>query len=112
MDAWRTPKLVLPAHLPDQRAQFCLDTRAPSPRVRFPTPIVTEAGSMPPHQRLRLDNRNDLQDRRKPSIHLDEEPALVVGGLGSTLAWWANSRPQASPPAPLGGLTAPASASN
>src|SRR5216684_7990705 len=51
---------------------------------RFPTPITTKAGPMPPHQRLRLDNRNDRQDRWKPSIHLDEEPAVVVGKLGST----------------------------
>jgi hypothetical protein len=65
-------------------AQFHLDWRAPSPGVRFPTPIATKAGPMPPHQRFRLDNRNDLQDRRKPSIHLDEEPAVVVGRLGST----------------------------
>jgi hypothetical protein len=35
------------------------------------------------HQRLRLDNRNDLQDRQKPSIHLNEEPAVFVGKLGS-----------------------------
>jgi hypothetical protein len=33
---------------------------------------------VPTHQRLRLDNRYDLQDRRKTSIHLDEEPAVVV----------------------------------
>src|ERR1700694_2745094 len=83
VDAWRTPKLVLRAHLPDQRAQFYLDSRAPSPRVRFPTLIATKAGPMPPHQRFRLDNRNDLQDRWKPSIHLDEEPVVVVGKLGS-----------------------------
>jgi hypothetical protein len=39
---------------------------------------------MPPHQRFKLDNRNDRQDRWKPSIHLDEEPAVVVGKLGPT----------------------------
>jgi len=33
---------------------------------------------MPTHQRLRLDNRNDRQDRRKTSIHLDEEPAVAI----------------------------------
>ena len=33
---------------------------------------------MPMHQRFRLDNPHDLQDRRKPSIHLEEEPAIVV----------------------------------
>src|SRR5258705_5769277 len=39
---------------------------------------------MPPHQRFRLNNPNDLQDRWKPSIHLDEEPAVDVGRLSST----------------------------
>ena len=31
VDTWRTPKLVLRTHLPDQRAQFRLDRRSPSP---------------------------------------------------------------------------------
>jgi hypothetical protein len=31
VDAWRSPKLVLRAHPPDQRAQFHLDSGAPSP---------------------------------------------------------------------------------
>src|SRR6202035_5214200 len=69
---------------PDQRAQFYLDSRAPSPRVRFPMPIATKAGPMPTHQCLRLDTRNDLQDRWKPSIYLDEEPAGIAGRLSST----------------------------
>jgi hypothetical protein len=30
------------------------------------------------HERLRTDDRDDLQDQRKPSIQLDEEPAIVV----------------------------------
>jgi len=33
---------------------------------------------MPPRQSFRLNNRHDLQDRRKPSIHLDEEPTVVI----------------------------------
>ena len=33
---------------------------------------------MPTHQRLGTDDREDLQDRRKPSIQLDKEPAIVV----------------------------------
>src|SRR6202171_2377167 len=78
VDARRTPKLVLPAHMPDQRAQLHLNLRAPSPRARFPTPIAAKADPMPPHQRFRLDKRHDLQDRRKSSIHLDEEPAVVI----------------------------------
>src|SRR5271155_1412762 len=30
VDARRTPKQILRAHLPDQRAHFCLDLRSPS----------------------------------------------------------------------------------
>src|SRR4030081_667839 len=37
---------------------------------------------MPAHQRLGTEDRDDLQDRRKPLIHLDEEPAIVVRKLG------------------------------
>jgi hypothetical protein len=33
---------------------------------------------MPTHERFRLDNPHDLQDRRKPAIQLEEEPAIVV----------------------------------
>ena len=84
VDARRAPKLILRAHLPDQRAQLYLDLRAPSPRAQFPTPIAAKADPMPPHQRIRLDNRHDLQDRRKPSIHLEEEPAIIVRKLGPT----------------------------
>src|SRR5260370_31434882 len=74
VNARRTPKQILHAHLPDQRAQFCLDLRAPS---RFPAPIATKAVPMPAHQRLGTEDRDDLQDRRKPTIELDEEPAIV-----------------------------------
>jgi hypothetical protein len=37
---------------------------------------------MPAQQRFRLDNPHDLQDRRKPSIHLEEEAAIVVREAG------------------------------
>jgi hypothetical protein len=33
---------------------------------------------MPLHEGLRTDDREDLQDRRKPSIQLDKEPAIVI----------------------------------
>ena len=79
VDARRSPKRVLDAHPPDQRTEVCLDLRPPSPRARFPTPITAKSGPMPTHERLRLDDREDLQDRRKPSIQLNQEPAIVVG---------------------------------
>jgi hypothetical protein len=40
--------------------------------------MTAKAGPMPPHQRFRLDNRHDLQDRRKPSIHPNGETAVVI----------------------------------
>ncbi|HYS91158.1 MAG TPA: hypothetical protein VEN78_40125 [Bradyrhizobium sp.] len=38
---------------------------------------------MPTHERFRLNNRHDLQDRGKPAIHPNEEPAIVVRKMGS-----------------------------
>src|SRR6266849_11022942 len=78
VDARRTPKQILRAHLPDQRAQFCLDLRSPSPSTRFPTPIAAKAGPMPTHQRFGSNNHENRKDRREPAIELDEEPAVVV----------------------------------
>jgi hypothetical protein len=48
------------------------------PGARFPTPGATKTGPVPPHECFRLDDRDNLQDRRKPSIQLDQEPAVVV----------------------------------
>src|ERR1019366_9156512 len=78
VDTRRTPKRILHAHLPDQRAEVRLDLRSPSRSARFPTPVAAKAGTMPPNERLRLDDREDLQNRRKPSIQLNKEPAVVV----------------------------------
>jgi hypothetical protein len=36
---------------------------------------------MPTNQRLGTDNREDLQDRWKPAISLDEEPAIAPAQL-------------------------------
>jgi len=68
VDARRAPKRVLDAHPPDQRTQIRFDLRAPSPGARLPTPVAAKAGPMPPHQRLRLDDCENVQNRRKPSI--------------------------------------------
>ena len=78
MDARRTPKRVLDAHPPDQRAQVRVDLRPASKGARFPTPVPAKAGPMPTHEGLGTDDRDGLQDRRKPSIQLDEEQAIAV----------------------------------
>src|ERR1039457_399624 len=78
VDARRSPKWVLDAHPPDQRTEVRLDLRPSSPTAQFPTPIPAKARPMPPHERLRLNDRDDMQNRRKPSIQLDKKPAVVV----------------------------------
>src|ERR1700726_3489107 len=62
VDAWRTPKLVLRAHLPDQRAQLRVDLRSPSLWARLPAPVAAKAGPMPTHERLGPDDCESLQD--------------------------------------------------
>jgi hypothetical protein len=79
MDAWRAPQRVIRAHLPDQRAQVCVNLwPTSSQRSGFPTPVPAEAGTMPAHEGFRPDDRNRLQDRRKPPIQLDEEPPIAI----------------------------------
>ena len=76
----RTPKLVLHARLPiSARSSVSICGRPPG-ELDFQK--AAKAGPMPTYQRLRLDNRHDLQDRRKPSIHPDEEPAVAIRELG------------------------------
>jgi len=78
MDTRRAPQRVLDAHLPDQRLQLRVNLRPPSPGARFPPPVAAKAGSMPAHDGLGPDDRENLQDRREPSIQLDQEPAIAV----------------------------------
>src|ERR1700733_11308034 len=75
---WRAPKRIFDAHPPDQYAQLRVDLRAPSPWARRPTPIGAKAGPVPTHERLGLDDCENLQDRREPAIQLDQEPAIMV----------------------------------
>jgi hypothetical protein len=85
VDAWRAPKRILDAHPPDQYAQFRVDRRSPSQWARFPTPVATKAGPVPTHERLGPNDRENLQDRRKPAIQLDKEPAIMVRGPDATM---------------------------
>src|ERR1700723_539593 len=78
VNAWRAPKRILHAHPPDQCAQLRVDLRSPSPWTRLPTPVAAKAGPVPTHERLGPDDCENLQDRRKPAIQLDQEPAIMV----------------------------------
>src|SRR5258705_12071612 len=78
VNAWPAPKRVFDAHPPDQRAQLRVDLRAPSLWARLPTPVAAKAGPVPTHECLGPDDCENLQDRRKPAIQLDKEPAIIV----------------------------------
>src|SRR6202011_3604022 len=78
VNAWRAPKRILHAHPPDQYAQFRVDLRSPSLWARLPTPVAAKTGPVPTHERLGPDDCENLQDRRKPAIQLDKEPAIIV----------------------------------
>jgi hypothetical protein len=85
VNAWRAPKWVLVTHPSDQYAQFRVDRRSPSQWARFPTPVATKAGPVPTHERLGPNDCKNLQDRRKPAIELDKEPAIMVRKLDATM---------------------------
>src|ERR1700694_4302308 len=78
VDAWRAPKRIFDAHPPDQCAQLRVDLRSPSLWARLPTPVAAKAGPVPTHECLGPDDCENLQDRRKPAIELDQEPAVIV----------------------------------
>src|SRR5262249_6555222 len=67
VDARRSPQRVLDTHAPDQGAQLRVNLRPSAKRARLPTPVPTKAGPMPTDERLWTDDRDDLQDRRKPT---------------------------------------------
>jgi hypothetical protein len=46
--------------------------------ARLPTPVAAKAGPVPTHERLGPDDRENLQDRWKPAIQPDQEPAIMV----------------------------------
>src|SRR6266481_7695630 len=83
--AWRAPKRIFDAHPPDQRAQLRFDLRSPSQWARLPTPVATKAGLVPTHERLGLDDCENLQDCWKPAIQLDKEPAIMVREPDATM---------------------------
>src|SRR5450432_328622 len=60
--------------------QFAVDARRAPKRIfdAHPPPVAAKAGPVPTHECLRPDDCENLQDRRKPAIELDKEPAIMV----------------------------------
>src|ERR1700726_4406362 len=84
MNARRTPKQVFSAHLPDQRLQIRTYLRSASQALRFAMPVAAKTGTMPTYHGLRPDDRDGLENRRKPAIQLDEEQPVAVRQLDPT----------------------------
>ena len=78
MDARRSPQRIVNTHPSDERAQVRVDLRPTSQGAGSPTPVPTEAGSVPSHEGLGANDCNGLEDCRKPSIQLDEEQAITI----------------------------------
>src|SRR3954451_13346281 len=79
MDARCSPERVLMAYSHNQRPQVRIDLRASSAIPGLPSLVAAKTSPMPSNQRLRADDLEDCQDRRKPAIELDEEPPICVG---------------------------------
>jgi hypothetical protein len=67
------------------RAAPCRSAVALSPWARLPTPVAAKAGSVPTHERLGPDDRENLQDFWKPTIQLHQEQTIVVREPDATL---------------------------
>jgi len=90
VDVRRSPQLVLEA-LRRINARGSAEMVAVLRNSLIPTPVATKALVMRAQQRLGPDNRDGVQNRRKPAIDLDEEQAITVGQLNP-----AGPRPRSS----------------
>src|SRR2546428_8052029 len=72
-----TPKPIVNAHPPDQRSQFRTDLRSASGGAGFPAPVTAKSSAMPAHKGLWPDDYHGLEDRRAPTIKLNEEQAIA-----------------------------------
>jgi hypothetical protein len=85
VDAPRTPKA-------NSLCSFAGSARAIPPRSAvalsgdaISNANATKAGPMPPHQRVGSNNHKNRKDRRKPTIELNEGPAIVVREMSAAL---------------------------
>jgi hypothetical protein len=50
----------------------------PDATAIFPTPIAAKLRAVPVDERLRTDDGQNLEDRRKPAVKHDQQPAILV----------------------------------
>src|SRR4030081_1574316 len=68
MNTRRAPQGVRTAHLANERAQLSRDLRSANTVAGSPAPIRSEPSTVPANDGLRPDDRNHLEDGRKPPI--------------------------------------------
>ncbi len=78
MDPRRTPQRVLPAHPPDQIAQFTIDLGPPCPLPRFPAPISLETPAMPSQNGLRSNHQSRTKQARPKLGHPYKHRAITA----------------------------------
>ena len=82
VNARRTPKTVRQADVPDQAADLRWYPCPTATRARLPAPVLPETGPMPPDDRLRLDNVDGVQHRRKQAKEPDKEQSIATTNFG------------------------------
>src|SRR5215510_2139 len=81
VNAGCTPELVLPAHPPNEFAQFATDLGTSQPTARLPTPVCSKPCSMPAHDRVRTNNARQAEEARPSPCHPDHECSISAAQL-------------------------------
>ena len=77
MNSRSAPQWVLLAHQPDEIAQLPLDSGPSWRSSRFPTPVGSKSGSMPPQDRGRLNNSGQTEQVRPHSGHPNHQGTVT-----------------------------------
>ena len=78
MDPGCSPLRVFPAHPSDQVTQAPIDLRPPCPLSRFPAPERLEARTVPPQDRLRLNDLGRTEQARPEPGHPDQQRPVTA----------------------------------
>jgi hypothetical protein len=77
MDAWGAPQWVLLALPLDDFAQLTANSGPPWPTARFPAPISPKSCSMPPQDRVRLNDAGQTEQARPPPGHPNHQGTVT-----------------------------------
>ena len=78
MNPRRPLQRILRVHLPNQTSDVAVDLRTPTTRPRLPAPVGLKSSPVPANHRLRLDDYDCIQERRKDSGQTNEDQAIEI----------------------------------